>query len=222
MLRESRWRRAGAEGAAGPGAAHAFGFIGQHEQIAVHQRQGGDEQGGHAHALQHAQNFTERGGVGDQDHREQAQDAFQGDPQAVGAGGRLEGVDQGHAQHKRGQHEQPPQQKEGRQPAQSGHQQQEQSDANEPAHAPHRQQHGAENDRERAAEFGHRRPTVHRAGVRMRMAQPVGIHGGGKLSPGVRFGTSQRPSSRARPNTMTAPMTPASAVAPTAQCRPGI
>ena len=56
---------------------------------------------------QHAEDFAEGGGVGDEDDGEQAEAAFDGDGEGGGAAGGLEGVDEGDAEDEGREQEQP-------------------------------------------------------------------------------------------------------------------
>ena len=111
-----------------------------------------------------------------QNHGEQAENAFQGDAQKGGAGRRLEGIDQGHAQHKRGQNRQPAQQEERRKTAEAGHEQQEQACPDEPGGAGQRTDRGTHDKNQRPPSLMPRPVPDRVDGMIMGRPQPTGAH----------------------------------------------
>ena len=62
---------AGGEGAALAGAAHAGGFVGEYEEVAVHQGQRGNQKCWHAEFLEEAQQIGKGRDGGEPDHGQQ-------------------------------------------------------------------------------------------------------------------------------------------------------
>jgi hypothetical protein len=83
---------------AGTRASHAFGFVEQHEEVAVHERKRRNEQRWDSGATESAQDLAKGRGVREQDHGEKAESASgrQRQPTLVTRG--LQGIDQYHAE----------------------------------------------------------------------------------------------------------------------------